>query len=799
MDLLNANLEDFNIKFEVGGPGSMHVVHMIIPGVGDKKLLTNNDGKVRFPSGYDKPDAQQNDSIAVILKRAFASTGITLAEIYEYLMFHATPQEQKLLDFVQFLTQELRGTTPPASPTASHPQETTAPNVTPNTNEAMQENQAESQMQQQETEFDLSIISVSDAVRHSGSKDGEYALRISVPYETRTRVIGEKKLFVKTEDTFQVSPAISKPDAEQNAQIDKVMKQAFAGTRLTLAQIYEFLVHAPRVKMQKIADFVAYITQELSNPSATSTPVESATQASTADFSSEVSTSNSTLDDSQNSDFTQDSDLAQEPNLNQDTAGDEDTVTEIASTQELPTPADADSPHANQKNINRVDAHAIDLNSIRVKAVATHRGKDRVYAIRPVLHTQDTYRVFGTRILYKTLDNGIETYPDIYKADAEQNTNPDIIFKRAFAGTGITLAQLYEFLAHSPKLKSQTLIELVAHVTQALGGSAPIISTTSETSEPTAKAVVTPSEQLDSQESAEPQVKQFNVVMLVAYNGLNYAGFQRQKDAKTVQGCLEKAISKIANEEILTNCAGRTDAGVHGTNQVINFITTAERSEQGWLRGTNTWLPADIRVVKVYFAPLEFHARHSAVARRYRYLFQVNPERIVAPHLAGMITNIPQELDLDLMNEAAQYLQGEQDFKSFQAANCQSPTSTRFIHHACFYQFGKICVFDIKANAFLYHMVRNIMGSLMQVGMKKMTVAQFRELIAAKDRKLAPAMAPADGLFLVEVSYPEPYKDLIVTEELGPLYLPNKEVPSLENPRVKTNPYTQSNNVDYDE
>lgn len=268
-------------------------------------------------------------------------------------------------------------------------------------------------------------------------------------------------------------------------------------------------------------------------------------------------------------------------------------------------------------------------------------------------------------------------------------------------------------------------------------------------------------------------IPMYNIVMMVAYNGNNYAGFQKQEHAVTVQGKLEQAISKIANHPVITNCAGRTDANVHGTNQVINFTTHANRPLHGWLRGVNSNLPSDIRVTQVFAVDGDFHARFSAQARRYRYLINIDKQGLTPAHLANLITTINFEVDIERMNQACQYLLGEQDFKSFQAVKCQSPTSNRNIHHAFWREWQGLLVFDIQANAFLYHMVRNIVGALLEVGKGKLTPQQFKEIIAQRDRTKAPAMAPADGLYLVAVDYSNNYPE-ITPSHLGPLFIPNQ-------------------------
>lgn len=240
--------------------------------------------------------------------------------------------------------------------------------------------------------------------------------------------------------------------------------------------------------------------------------------------------------------------------------------------------------------------------------------------------------------------------------------------------------------------------------------------------------------------------------MGVSYRGNSYNGWQRQAHStNTVQGHVEAAIATVANEPIDSICAGRTDSGVHGTGQVIHFDTHAERSDYSWLMGTNRNLPRDIRIDWVKPVSEDFHARFSAHYRRYHYVIEDNS--IGNAIFLGLITPYRHALDAEAMHEAAQYLLGEKDCSSFRAAQCQSNTPFRHINFVNVTRHGRFVVVDIQANAFLYHMVRNIVGALLLVGQGKHSPAWLDDILATKDRTKAPATAPADGLYLVEVGY----------------------------------------------
>ncbi|ROP62960.1 tRNA pseudouridine38-40 synthase [Enterobacter sp. BIGb0383] len=257
------------------------------------------------------------------------------------------------------------------------------------------------------------------------------------------------------------------------------------------------------------------------------------------------------------------------------------------------------------------------------------------------------------------------------------------------------------------------------------------------------------------------------IALGIEYDGSRYYGWQRQQEVRSVQEKLEQALSKVADEPIVVFCAGRTDAGVHGTGQVVHFETRAVRKDAAWTLGVNANLPGDIAVRWVKTVPEDFHARFSATARRYRYI--IHNHRLRPAVLNRGVTHYHQPLDVERMQRAAQSLLGENDFTSFRAVQCQSRTPWRNVMHINVERFGAYVVVDIKANAFVHHMVRNIVGSLMEVGAQNQPESWIAELLAAKDRMLAAATARAEGLYLVAVDYPSRF-DLPVMP-MGPLFL----------------------------
>ena len=253
----------------------------------------------------------------------------------------------------------------------------------------------------------------------------------------------------------------------------------------------------------------------------------------------------------------------------------------------------------------------------------------------------------------------------------------------------------------------------------------------------------------------------------VEYDGKNYFGWQRQKSVVSVQQTLEKALSKIADEPIEVICAGRTDTGVNATNQVVHFETDKIRKDVAWTLGVNTYLPKDIAVTWVQPVSDDFHARFSATARRYRYI--INNYKLRSAILSSGISSFHHPLNEQLMHQAAQYLVGRHDFTSFRTVHCQSHSPNRTLHHCNVSRQGDYIVIDIKGNAFLHHMVRNITGSLMKVGQKIQPISWIQEVLEAKNRCLAGITAPSAGLYFVGVDYPEEFN--VPRRPLGPLFL----------------------------
>jgi tRNA pseudouridine38-40 synthase len=245
------------------------------------------------------------------------------------------------------------------------------------------------------------------------------------------------------------------------------------------------------------------------------------------------------------------------------------------------------------------------------------------------------------------------------------------------------------------------------------------------------------------------------IALGVQYDGSTYHGWQRQKDPDllTLQVAIEQAISQVANHPIEVTSAGRTDAGVHAAEQVLHFDTTAERSEMGWVKGANCNLPHEISVLWSKVVDEHFHARYSATARRYHYIIYNNRIR---PTYARHYTSWQyRHLDAELMHQAAQYLLGEHDFSSFRSVACQAKTPNRHLHEIAVHREGDYLLLNIKANAFLHHMVRNIAGALMEVGYGKHEATWIKELLELRDRTLGGITAPPNGLYLVDIEYPQ--------------------------------------------
>jgi tRNA pseudouridine38-40 synthase len=218
---------------------------------------------------------------------------------------------------------------------------------------------------------------------------------------------------------------------------------------------------------------------------------------------------------------------------------------------------------------------------------------------------------------------------------------------------------------------------------------------------------------------------------------------------------LQQALAKVANHDVFLHCAGRTDANVHATGQVVHFDTHAKRHIDAWIWGTNTNLPPSIIVRWAKHVDYSFHARFSARARHYRYIIYNHPIR-PAIH-QGRVSWHYYPLDHTKMHEAAQYLLGEQDFSSFRSSQCVSKTPMRCVTECIVIRQKEYIIIDIEANAFLHHMVRNIVGVLLKIGSGQKEPYWLQEVLAAKNRRAAAETAPPFGLYLTNVRYPEIY------------------------------------------
>jgi tRNA pseudouridine38-40 synthase len=234
------------------------------------------------------------------------------------------------------------------------------------------------------------------------------------------------------------------------------------------------------------------------------------------------------------------------------------------------------------------------------------------------------------------------------------------------------------------------------------------------------------------------------IALGVEYDGSAYSGWQSQPDVSNIQDTLQAALSSIADEPIFITAAGRTDTGVHALEQVVHFDTDIARPLSAWMRGSNTLLPKNIAVLWAHEVPQEFHARFSAQARSYQYVLINRPSRSAVHH--GKVGWFHAPLDVDAMRDAAQHLLGEHDFSAFRASECQAKTPVKNLAQLDIRQQGDTFIFDLTANAFLHHMVRNIVGCLVYVGKGKYPPQWMKQVLQGANRKLAaPTFAP-DGL-----------------------------------------------------
>jgi tRNA pseudouridine38-40 synthase len=240
------------------------------------------------------------------------------------------------------------------------------------------------------------------------------------------------------------------------------------------------------------------------------------------------------------------------------------------------------------------------------------------------------------------------------------------------------------------------------------------------------------------------------------YDGSEFLGWQVQRQEPTVQGCVEQALTRVADHEIRVTCCGRTDTGVHALGQVAHFDSDANRSERQWMLGANSNLPPGVCVLWIRAVDSSFHARFSAFARSYRYLVL---NRWVRPALeARRMSWCREPLDADKMHAAAEALRGEHDFTSFRAGDCQARHAVREIQEIAVTRSGDLLRLDVTANGFLYHMVRNIAGTLIKVGLGERATDWVKEVLEARDRSVAAPTASPEGLYFVRPRYPAEYR-----------------------------------------
>ena len=242
------------------------------------------------------------------------------------------------------------------------------------------------------------------------------------------------------------------------------------------------------------------------------------------------------------------------------------------------------------------------------------------------------------------------------------------------------------------------------------------------------------------------------IALGIEYDGSGYAGWQQQQGQPSIQAALEHALGFVANQPIKLTCAGRTDAGVHALSQVAHFDCAVERTVRNWVHGANSGLPNDICVRWAESVSDDFHARFSATARHYRYIIDNRPVRSALHY--HRVTWHYAALDADRMHQAAQCLVGEHDFSAFRDSDCQSKTPMRNMMAINVKRDQHWVMIDITANAFLHHMVRNIVGVLLPIGEGKREPSWAAEVLASRDRTQAGVTAPAAGLYLTAVDYP---------------------------------------------
>jgi tRNA pseudouridine38-40 synthase len=245
------------------------------------------------------------------------------------------------------------------------------------------------------------------------------------------------------------------------------------------------------------------------------------------------------------------------------------------------------------------------------------------------------------------------------------------------------------------------------------------------------------------------------IALGIEYCGTSYFGWQRQAIPNSIQEHVENALSKIADQEIKVFCAGRTDTGVHALHQVVHFETDIDRKMYSWIAGSNVNLPNDISILWAKQVDDDFHARFSATARTYRYIILNRKAKPGVNH--GRVTWERQDLDEKRMQLAANSLVGQHDFTSFRTVACQANSPVRNVKRLEITRINDYVMFEIEANAFLHHMVRNIAGVLIEIGCGNADISWVDEILDIRDRTKSAKTAAADGLYLAMIEYPEKY------------------------------------------
>ena len=245
--------------------------------------------------------------------------------------------------------------------------------------------------------------------------------------------------------------------------------------------------------------------------------------------------------------------------------------------------------------------------------------------------------------------------------------------------------------------------------------------------------------------------KKRNIRLILAFDGTSYHGWQIQNDSITLQGLLSDTLARITGEEVRLTGSGRTDAGTHARGLVANFYTESPIAAGQLVRALNSLLPRDVRILSAKQVPPNFHARRDAISKVYRYQTYLGP--ILPPHLMREYFHYPYPVDLPSMEKAARLFLGEHDFASYAKANSSASTTVRRIFRSDLKKLGSRLLLTVEGNGFLHHMVRNMAGTLLEVGRGSISLADFQDLFAKRDRTQAGFTAPAHGLVLLKVKY----------------------------------------------